>query len=64
MNIFPNQTYKRTRDWAAGTALNLQQFQERYRVIYPSETIMLPRPKEWTRLDGDLPVTLMRHSWQ
>ncbi|TQR43669.1 glycosyltransferase family 61 protein [Paenibacillus popilliae] len=45
MNIFPNQTYQRTRDWAAGAALNLQQFQEMYRVLYPAETIILPPPK-------------------
>lgn len=64
MNVFPHLTYHRTRDWAAGAAaLNLQQFQEMYRVLYPAETITLPPPKGGTRLDGDLYVTLMKHSW-
>ncbi|CAH8772498.1 glycosyltransferase family 61 protein [Paenibacillus dendritiformis] len=45
MNTIPNLFYHRTRDWAAGYAYNLSLLQERYKIIYPEETVVLPAPK-------------------
>ncbi|WP_374019346.1 glycosyltransferase family 61 protein [Paenibacillus thiaminolyticus] len=44
MNTIPEQFYVKTRDWVAQFASDPQLAHERYKVIYPKETIHLPVP--------------------
>lgn len=64
MNTIPNLFYHRTRDWAAGYAFDIQSLQERYKIIYPEETAVLPAPKGWTCPVGRRYATSTRPSWQ